>query len=628
MSTTNEGPPPLPEHPSEGRQPCCRIVPFVPGRRPTDEDARPGLGSSDSAAMVTGTNAHRNRAVLLVELSDLPDGARVQATLTIDGRPVDGWKDRALEPTTDRRQRLVILPDEELGGIDLGFRTGFLRRASVEIRVVDDAVTLASDTAVIELCDVRNLGSLYERIVHRVLVPDTTRQAAAAGVPDPGPAYHPWYPVLLIGSEKAALYTRALVGDIVDKQHHLTDPTWLLRVGVYLELLTCIGIFEAVKDDLGDLLDEDERTAFEESDVYAEIRERIDPAAWRGIWAMRRISFPRRGTPRTGPVSVLNLLRKKNTTLRFLHAHHEDLRQAIELAGTNQLNSQETWQRVFRDAERAVLHKSGEAFPELGFLPPAAREVVLWQRLGPAVQQGVYPTACYQYRASMNTVASWAKQQGLMNHQGAECVPPAVSLLEAYMNDRRRLAMLQRQDGYGPALDVSEPVTRAEPTIEEVEALLAQVPILSMLDRVALHGLALEARPLLLGPTQRFLVQGQQGTSLFLVGEGSVEVWLHEDTGGDRLIATLGPGEVVGEMALLTGEPRTATVRSVDETVVYEIGRQQYEPLLLAHPQWRAELTAIMEQRLLSDPVSSAGRGGDDRPRRRWHRLGGTLFRG
>ena len=37
-------------------------------------------------------------------------------------------------------------------------------------------------------------------------------------------AYHPWYPVLLIGTDKAALYTRALVADIVDKGSHLTDP--------------------------------------------------------------------------------------------------------------------------------------------------------------------------------------------------------------------------------------------------------------------------------------------------------------------------------------------------------------------------------------------------------------------
>ena len=44
--------------------------------------------------------------------------------------------------------------------------------------------------------------------------------------------------MLTIGGDKAALYTDALVADIVGKEYHLTDPAWLLRVGVYLELLT------------------------------------------------------------------------------------------------------------------------------------------------------------------------------------------------------------------------------------------------------------------------------------------------------------------------------------------------------------------------------------------------------
>jgi len=418
-------------------------------------------------------------------------------------------------------------------------------------------------------------------------------------VPDPGAAYHPWYPVLKIGGDKAALYTAALVADIVGKEHHFTDPAWLLRVGVYLELLTCIGIIEAVRADVGDLLDARERAAFDRSEVFTEIRRRIDPDAWQTVWSMRRITFPGFGSPRVGPVSVLNLMRKRDATLRFLHVHHDDLKQAIELAGTNRFNSQETWQRVFRDAERAVMRQAAVAFPELGFLPAPAREMVLWQRLGFAGQQGVYATACNQYRSSMNSVADWAKARGLMDHAGPQCVPPEASLIEAYTHDRPRVAILQRQDGLGPSLTVPEPAVAPEPTTEEIQQLLAEVAIFRMLSPDDLRVLALGARPLLLGPTQRFVVQGNEGTSLFLVGEGEVEVRLRKVDGTDWLVETMGRGEVVGEMALLTGERRSATVRSVEETVVYEIGRQQYEPLLLAHPEWIDELATVMEQRLI-----------------------------
>ena len=85
------------------------------------------------------------------------------------------------------------------------------------------------------------MGSLYERIVAQLVIPDTERQVAGLSH-----AYHPWFPVLLIGAHKAELYTRALVGDIVHKRRNLADPGWLVRVGLYLEFLTALGIIEGV----------------------------------------------------------------------------------------------------------------------------------------------------------------------------------------------------------------------------------------------------------------------------------------------------------------------------------------------------------------------------------------------
>ena len=576
-----------------------RFVPFVPGRRPTVEDAAPGLGSSDCAAMVTD-NAHSpNRAVLLFEVADLAEDAAVDASITIDGRALRGWDHRPVPLSARGVQRVEVLPDRDLAGEDLGFTAGFLRRARVELRVTQGGSVAACDHAWLDVCDIRALGTLYRRIVDRVVAPDAARQAIAAGVPDPGPTYHPWYPVLAIGSDKAALYTAALVADIVGKELHLTDPAWLLRVGVHLELLTCLGIIEAVRDDIGDLLDAEERAAYETSDAFAEARARVRPDAWRDVWRRRQIAFPRYGSPRAGPVSVLNLLRKRDATLQFLHTHHEDLKGAVELAGPNPVNAQETWQRVFRDAERAVMRQATHAFPELGFLPAPAREVVLWQRLGFAGQQGVYATACNQYRASMNSVADWAKARGLMDHAGEECVPVQVSLIEAYARgDRSQVAVLQRHDGLGPRLDVHEPIVSTTPSTDEIEALLAEAPILRALPRDGLHRLAITARPLLLGPTERFVVEGQPGTSLFLIGEGEVEVRLRHEDARDWLADTMGRGEIVGEMALITGGSRTATVRSVGETVIYEIGRQQYEPLLREYPGWLEDLTVLMHDRI------------------------------
>ena len=594
-----------------GNAPALRIVPFAPGRRPTDEAAHPGLGSSDCAAVRTGGDTDANSAHVLFEIDSRLDGVAVDASIRLaplgrssGGELLAGWDRRPVALTSEPRtstQQFQFHPERDISGTDCGFVNGFLRRAVVSLRATRDGVPIAVDETTLDVCDVSNLGSLYTRVLDRIVAPDTARQAAAARVSDPGGAYHPWFPVLTIGGDKAALYTSALVGDIVAKERHLSDPAWLLRVGVYLELLTCLGIFEAVRDDIGDVLSAEERAAFEHGDAFAEIRTRLDVDGWRRVWDMRKIAFPRLGVPRAGPVSALNLIQKKRATLAFLHVHHDDLKHAIQLAGANHHNAQETWQRVFRDAERAVLRKTAEAFPELGFLPSAMREVVLWQQHGVAGQQGLYRTACTQYRESMNAVAIWAKDRGLMDHTGDECVPLRASVLDAQMNNPSRVAVLQRGDGYDDVIRLgAETAGRTaghEPSTAEFEALLSDVPILQMLTPADLRALSLVARPLLAMPEERIVIQGTEGDSLFVVADGVVEVVLRRN-GADTSVDTMGRGAVFGEMALLTGERRTATVRAVDTALIFEIGKLQYQPILQEHPEWLDGLAEMMEDRL------------------------------
>lgn len=591
----------------QGRGPeRCRIVPFVPGRRPDDEIAHPGFGTSD-VAMVRLADDRRNTATVLFEVDDLPADAEVRADLVLEPLASGGhesslpsWSDRVItHDGRPGRRRVVIDVDEALDGVDLGVATGLLRRARLDLRVDIDGQTVAADTAHLDVCDIGALGSLYQRIIDRVVARDVDRQAAAMGEEGLEVAFHPWFPVLHIGSDKAALYTLAIVDDIVDKEKHLPDPAWLLRVGIHLELLTCLGIADAVHDDIGDPLEHHERAAFDDDAAFAEVRARVDAAAWRDVWALRHIAFPKFGVPRTGPVSGSNLLAKRRATLAFLHAHHEDLKHAIELAGPNRANAQETWQRVFRDAERAVLRRTSSAFPELAYLPPPMRELVLWQRQGFADLQGLYATACVQYRSSMNHVADWAKARNLMDHTGPECVPASASLLEAHMVQSPRLADLQRGDGYGPSLELVPLETVHPPSTEEIETLVASVPMFSLLSPDDIATLVESARPVPLAPATRLVRHGDEGTSLFIVADGDVEVLVRTEDGTDVLVEPMGRGAIVGEMSLLTGQPRAATVRAGDEgALVFEIAREPFVALARTHPEWHDDLAEMMSDRL------------------------------
>lgn len=626
---------------SSGEALACRIVPFVPGRRPAHEAAHPGLGSSEEVAVILA-DGREDPAYVLYTLPAWQPGVRVHASLSLrgpDGRlapaAVPGWEHREIpierfvatsdgavrttpaQRADDPEQRFVVVlePARLLATDDdpFTFEHRFSQQVEVGLRACWDDVPIAGAQTRVLVCDLRRCGSLYQRLLDDLVAPDTERQAARAGVADPGPAYHPWYPVLVIGSEKAALYTRALIEDITGSGRHLSDPGWLMRVGLNLEFLTFLGVCEAVD---ADLLSAAERDAFENADGFAELRSRVDGRAWREVWKLREIAFPRRGLPRTGPVAAANLLAKKRATLRFLEVHHADLRHAIELAGRNHHNAQETWQRVFRDAERAVLCRTAAAFPELGFLSEQVRDFVLWHRRGRyelgrtlrlpraiaalvADQDGLFGAACNQYRASMNEVADWAKREGLMDHTGVECVPRQVSLLEARVNQPERVAALQQRDGYGPDLDVPTELPAAfQRPAAEIEGLLAAVPLFTLLPPEEVRTLARTARPLTLGPTERMVVQDQDGGSLFVVAEGEVEVVLRRDHGEDLIVDTMGKGAVVGEMSLLTGQPRSATVRAIEGAVVYEIGARQYGPCLHRHPELVADLASLMAARL------------------------------
>lgn len=517
--------------------------------------------------------------------------------------PAYSWKDVDL----DVRART---PD---GDDPFTFANLFHQRVRVNMSLFSEGSTVSYDHIDVELYDAGRFGSLYVRLLEQLVAEDTAAQIRQLGIHDLHPGYHPWFPVLTIGTDKAMLYLHAIRQDLAQQRRNLPDPMWLVRVGLYLEMLTCLGIFEAVKDEYPNLLTPAERRAFERSPAFAKVREKLDVAAWQKVWALRKIVPRSSDLLSTGPVSFSNLMRKQKATLAFLHAHHEDLKNAIELAGPNLDNSQETWHRVFRDAERAVLRNSLAAFPELGWLDNKQREFAMWHQRGQfgayalpetltgafGDQDGLFPSACRQYRKSMNEVAAWAREKGLMDHTGNECIPRTASLFEAHMRgDKALVDALQRRDGYGSGLEADDPASvQAEPQISDIVAILRRVPVFKPLTNREVEKLAARARRVIYGPHDRIVIQGDRGASLFVVDSGFVEVLVRQPDGHDMAVATLEPGAVFGEAALLTGVERTATVRSTGEAVLYEISKQALQPIIESRPQLVVELSLLMASR-------------------------------
>jgi CRP-like cAMP-binding protein len=79
--------------------------------------------------------------------------------------------------------------------------------------------------------------------------------------------------------------------------------------------------------------------------------------------------------------------------------------------------------------------------------------------------------------------------------------------------------------------------------------------------------------------------QGERGDCMHFVLTGRLQVRRRDVHGDERLVAHRSSGQCVGEMALLTGEPRNADVVAVRDTVLARLDRRDFEAILHAHPQ-------------------------------------------
>jgi lysophospholipid hydrolase len=99
--------------------------------------------------------------------------------------------------------------------------------------------------------------------------------------------------------------------------------------------------------------------------------------------------------------------------------------------------------------------------------------------------------------------------------------------------------------------------------------------------------------------------EGDRGDSLYVVVTGRVRMLVGEP-GAERAIRDLGPGELIGEMALLTGEPRTATVVAVRDTELYRLSADSVELYLFSDVPAMRRMMATLARRLARPPSAAS----------------------
>lgn len=164
---------------------------------------------------------------------------------------------------------------------------------------------------------------------------------------------------------------------------------------------------------------------------------------------------------------------------------------------------------------------------------------------------------------------------------------------------------IENQDASHDAL-----LDQAEKALESFLAGQDEVPAQSGLPVLPLFG-ALEPEPLRrlletfelreLRPGERVIHQGEEGRQAYVLARGLLHVTRERPGEPPRLLATLGPGAIFGEMALVSHAPRAASVEAVHPSFLLAAGREALEALAHEQPAIGEELAHFCRQRMLSN---------------------------
>jgi small-conductance mechanosensitive channel len=135
-----------------------------------------------------------------------------------------------------------------------------------------------------------------------------------------------------------------------------------------------------------------------------------------------------------------------------------------------------------------------------------------------------------------------------------------------------------------------------EEQIAQRMKMLSRVALFSALTRDELAQIASSLREAIFMKNDVMTRQGAVANWLYLLTSGEADIW-HEANGERRHLATLVPGMVFGEMGMMTGQPRRATVIARTDAECYRIDKESFENIMLARPELADEFARILAMR-------------------------------
>jgi len=132
----------------------------------------------------------------------------------------------------------------------------------------------------------------------------------------------------------------------------------------------------------------------------------------------------------------------------------------------------------------------------------------------------------------------------------------------------------------------------------QISKVLKKVPIFRMLGKESIDFIVERLKFKAYDKDSVICKVGDPGDTMFIVITGEVDIIIDTDDGVEQVVATLGAGDYVGEMALLTGGTRSATVKAVEESEMFLLHKDDFDVILERFPSISLSMGKIMSKRL------------------------------
>ena len=255
---------------------------------------------------------------------------------------------------------------------------------------------------------------------------------------------------------------------------------------------------------------------------------------------------------------------------------------------------------IASDASRYVRAAAAVLLSRFDDEAPRARLVAMLDDPDVIVREAAVRAMGARSRLTRDLMAkALGDREPAVRHAAVRAVAGGTTSGELPAVDAKILAQTAKAGTPGMYATLDANAAMASLTAIEKMMLIRQVPIFADLDAEDLEELAAIVEERRVDTGKDLFREGDAGDAVYLIVKGSVRVF----TGGDaerpeRTLSELGPGQCIGEMAVLDASPRSATVRALERTRTLRVPGEGFKRVMSERPEMSAAIVAELVHRM------------------------------